>query len=274
MDVDWCLTCERQLNGPWTYCSSQCRDRAVHLRLASTQPSSSSLLYPHHIRLVSSSDDLSGDGDDDEPIYHPILAVDPPQPIPDSESSTWTFESIEAWRVGVSPSRMTPNQLRSYNTPKLLKQQRTVPPTLCMSKPLPLAEPSRQNYPLLSSQPTSILSSLSSRFRRLRCPPAPVMISPFTSTDSLATPVPSSVGSSPVNEKLPEDLWWSIKREPEPIESCSVSRSISIKRPPLIERPIPQGDLHLAPPPPAPVVRVRDDHPFKARGRARKPHSQ
>lgn len=278
MDVDWCLTCNcaivRSLciptlflltvfqDGSWPYCSSACQTKAnLAKSLADKLPSRSDILFNVHV--LSASESYSGDDDDDdddELIYHDIREV-PPTGLAVDSSSSWTLDSIEAWRVNVPPLDSSSIIHRSFRPPKLLNQQRPVPPTLCMSKPQPSAEPSRQNLHT-PSQPTSILSTISSKLRRLRAQPrpTPIMLSPSSSTDSLSEP---STCSSPINEKIPVHPWWSNSREVEPVSVSPSSQSIRIKSKRQPERPPPQtSSLRRASPlPPPPLIQMRQDHP-------------
>ncbi|KAK0218017.1 hypothetical protein IW262DRAFT_1110282 [Armillaria fumosa] len=167
MDVDWCLTCERQLSGSWTYCSPECQRRA-----------------PANVRVLPSSS--SSAESDDEPIYHMIHDVSP---------SGWTSEKIHAWATVIPPTPV-PRPQRAYRTPKLLSQRRT-PPTVAMTVP----EQSRSDRSLPISFPkrrANVLATLADHFRTWAVSRPPCLSPAPSPTDSSITlpSAPSSPSSS------------------------------------------------------------------------------
>ncbi|KIY70811.1 hypothetical protein CYLTODRAFT_487823 [Cylindrobasidium torrendii FP15055 ss-10] len=282
MNVDYCLSCERGLDGPYAYCSDVCRGKAAHQRLDNRLPQHSKLLLPTSIHILSSSTSISAEDEDEEPIYHSIREVghqdededdfaleDEEDDYPLDELSTGSLDRIEAWRANVEPEKAAPES--GYRRPPaLLQQRRCVPPTVCMSKPEPESHPTpRFSCPAPLKTHSTFISTIAQFARRLHCPlpTAPVMLSPSVSTDSF-TPS-SSVCSSPV--ECPSDPWWLDRKDPAPEEasSSSISQSIDIKHPSHREPlQIQFGGLRLRPtqPPPQPVVLMREDHPaFRGR---------
>ncbi|KAK0488852.1 hypothetical protein IW261DRAFT_1557353 [Armillaria novae-zelandiae] len=168
MDVDWCLTCERQLSGNWTYCSPECQRRAPNVRV-----------------LPSSSSSAESD---EEPIYHIIHDV---------SSSGWTSEKIHAWAT-VIPATSVRRPQRAYRTPKLLSQRRP-PATVAMTIP----EQSRSDRSLPISFPkrrANVLATLADHFRTWAVSRPAFVPSSSSSTDSSITlpsaPLSSSSSSS------------------------------------------------------------------------------
>ncbi|TFK39342.1 hypothetical protein BDQ12DRAFT_722224 [Crucibulum laeve] len=154
MDTDWCLTCETHFEGNGPYCSRDCQTRAG----PSSFPQSS-----YHV----DSDSASFDNDDlydDEIIYHQV---------DDAPRCQWNgngYTGILAWAseipTGVpagadasslsdeiaplsSPSTSSLGSI-TYRAPQLLRPNRPIPPTLCMSTPRPA--PSSPSRPIVTPQ--------------------------------------------------------------------------------------------------------------------------
>ncbi|KAF8801267.1 hypothetical protein BYT27DRAFT_7262078 [Phlegmacium glaucopus] len=122
MDVDWCLTCEKRVEAPNLYCSSDCR------YLAASSSTFSDHLYP--------------DEDDDEIIiFHPVDAV---TPLLDT-TSRWTGNDsagILAWAAEIPYGPPADDSFSSftlqsvYQPPQLLPpHHQIVPPSLCTNTP-------------------------------------------------------------------------------------------------------------------------------------------
>ncbi|KAK0501210.1 hypothetical protein EDD18DRAFT_1141693 [Armillaria luteobubalina] len=96
MDVDWCLTCERQLTGSWTYCSPECQRRA---------PTNVRPIY-HTIHDVSSS------GWTSEKI-HAWATVIPPASVPRPTRAYRTPKLLSQRRPPPTVAMTVPEQSRS-----------------------------------------------------------------------------------------------------------------------------------------------------------------
>ncbi|KAF9523053.1 hypothetical protein CPB83DRAFT_840007 [Crepidotus variabilis] len=173
IDVDWCLTCQRHIEGPTPYCSFECQDHA--------EPSSSRPKPQVFCTCDEDEDDDFSSLDDDDVIYHEIEAPT------GSGSARWLGNDdagIAAWAAEIQPG--TPAELSTspccYHSPRksispktyrpppnLLKSShRIVPPSLCTTAPqpesaltsTPILTPSRQSSINLLAQTTSQQASL------------------------------------------------------------------------------------------------------------------
>ncbi|KAF8159754.1 hypothetical protein B0H34DRAFT_674060 [Crassisporium funariophilum] len=152
MDIDWCLTCEKRVEGSSPYCSPDCQSRAG--------PSTSPYYFQEPSEIYSDEDD------EENIIFHPIDEA----PI---EPSRWTGNDsagISAWAAEIpagapagavssswdDSSSLYSSSSATYRPPNLLKPNRqAVPPSLCTAAPqtpsppplsTPMVTPKRHNY--------------------------------------------------------------------------------------------------------------------------------
>jgi len=131
IDLDWCLTCEKRVDGPSPYCSPQCGP------------------YDDPI-----------DVDDDESVVSDIFFSD--------HASRWLGNGsagIEAWAreipagppAGPASTQCSPSaseysfSSNSYRPQLLTSSHRAVPPALC--KPTPRPQPAPLSTPIVTPQP-------------------------------------------------------------------------------------------------------------------------
>ncbi|KIM44904.1 hypothetical protein M413DRAFT_9138 [Hebeloma cylindrosporum] len=149
MDIDWCLTCEKHINGSSPYCSLACAGPWNEAHIYSDEDSS-----------------VAGDEDDDDVILH---TIDPAEPT----TSRWLGSDsagISAWAADIPSGAPPPGDIHSPDDeessffsfsrstyrpspPNLLKTPRQiVPPSLSMTTPpappptpsTPVVTPKRQ----------------------------------------------------------------------------------------------------------------------------------
>ncbi|KDR67934.1 hypothetical protein GALMADRAFT_146678 [Galerina marginata CBS 339.88] len=202
IDIDWCLTCEKRVEGDSPYCSPDCHDRA----------GPSHYYYSQSDHLSSSI--LDNDDDEDDVIFHTIDdAAHTPQ------SYRWTGNDsagISAWAADIPSgapaggiSSPTDDSSSFYSLsggtyrqppPNLLKtQRRLVPPTLSVATP------------------PSVLP-----------PPSTPMVTPKRQMSSAAQPGNASTGHTSLRSAATESSLVATPASSQPVPIAAASRRPSI----------------------------------------------
>ncbi|KAF8972615.1 hypothetical protein BDZ97DRAFT_1752500 [Flammula alnicola] len=147
-DIDWCLTCEKRVEGSSPYCSEECQNRAG----PSLEPQ---FYYQQSEQYSSNYDDDDDDLDDDDVIFHSIDASSA------QHSSRWLGNDqagISAWAAEIpagasAGDSSSPNDdsssFHSPSTPHfrppppnlITPHRRAVPPSLSMTTPPSAPQP-------------------------------------------------------------------------------------------------------------------------------------
>ncbi|KAF9478275.1 hypothetical protein BDN70DRAFT_933514 [Pholiota conissans] len=195
-DLDWCLTCERRLDGPQPYCSDLCKQRAR------TLPLPPQLVHHEYDEYNNHNDEDDVDDDDDEDTHNVVVHASTPHSwrwMPTDEAA------IAAWAAdipyGAPPAEQeiisaSPAPFRAAPPPNLIRPaRRAVPPTLSMSTPprelpppsTPVLTPRR--HPSTTSMAPSGYASMG---QTSLCTTAATGSSLALSTPPLSQPVPIS----------------------------------------------------------------------------------
>jgi len=213
IDVAWCLGCNRYLDGPAAYCSTQCHNDHAPLsarpqRYQTPPPQQSHSQSFSHSRSALSADDNSLLQDFQLQPAHDLLV----ETLPVSSKAAWIGRGdagIYAWARDIPPGApdeaddlhnhkpASSPQVHTFRQPDLiLSQKRPVPPTLCMSKTHPAPpEPSR---PILTPQ-----QSLPSMSSSLHSVTEASLTSLTTALSSLSLATPASPISDAIEETDP-----------------------------------------------------------------------
>ncbi|KAF8623932.1 hypothetical protein AX17_007260 [Amanita inopinata Kibby_2008] len=186
MDTDWCLNCNCRTDGSDPYCSEECRDWAG--------PSTVSIA-PY----ASESSSLQSFTEDEDIIYHRVDSI---------PKSSWVGHGtagIRTWASMIPSGAPTRGQISVddgsfstfscgsiYRPPKLLRRQRRVSPTVCMSTSTP--PPSK---PMVTPQQqiAAIVTKPSERVGSIDG------ISLWSSTTESPIATPTSIRASPISKK-------------------------------------------------------------------------
>ncbi|KAF5335933.1 hypothetical protein D9611_006240 [Ephemerocybe angulata] len=190
MDIDWCLTCSKHIDGLSLspYCSQDCRPAAGPSRL------------PYELEMSAYEASLS---EDVETFYHDVEDVSPPLHYTGND-----YDGIAAWAAAVvpgapvcpapisrpqssrssaysSPSRrssisnFSPKTMTACPPPNLLRPHRPLPPTLCTTN-TPRPAPSKPARPS-AIRPAALESTASAAYS--------TSTGQTTDSSALATPV-------------------------------------------------------------------------------------
>ncbi|KAF8633238.1 hypothetical protein AX15_001438 [Amanita polypyramis BW_CC] len=216
MDIDWCLNCNCHTDGTDPYCSDECKSWAG--------PSS-----PVNFSYSSRPSPLWSLADGEDAFYEPLPSFSGQSQagirawasmIPQGAAATESMEDDDS-------SLSTFSSTSAFRPPKLLRKQRPVSPTLCMSTLIPVTPP--PSKPVLSSQRQKIALT-SKTVKGVRSMDA-ISLSSSITESTIATP--STRASPVVKQKRPLASDHIFSNDPTG-ENCSTHHSL-LKLPPYLD---------------------------------------